>query len=151
MLIHYFSSKQLFKLHTQLNTDTVTLGNLPLCQVLLMNDSQYPWLILVPRREDVMEIYQLTRQDRQQLEIESNLISELLMTHFNGDKFNVAALGNVVEQLHIHHIVRFKTDPAWPKPVWGTLPTIAYTDAALNQRAHELTSLLKTQGIFSAC
>lgn len=133
----------MYQLHSQLSADTITLGELPLCHVLLMNDAQYPWLILVPRRADISEIFQLEAPDRQQLEMESCAVSELLMTHFNGDKLNIGALGNMVPQLHIHHIVRFKTDAAWPKPVWGTLPSLAYTEKLLKQRHKELIGLLK--------
>lgn len=135
----------MFQLHPQLAADTITLGKLSLCQVLLMNDSQYPWLILVPQRADIEEIYQLNQQDRQQLELESTSIATLLMEHFQGDKFNVAALGNVVSQLHIHHIVRFKNDAAWPKPVWGASPVIPYTNDLLTKKITELQMLLSKQ------
>jgi len=108
-----------FSLHPQLENDCIEIADLPLCKVLLCNDSSYPWFILVPRVIDVSEIYQLEWQDQQQFLNESSLLSELLMTEFKGDKMNVAALGNVVPQLHIHHVVRYKTDACWPKPIWG--------------------------------
>ena len=108
-----------FLLHPQLVQDTIELVDFPLCKLLLCNDSTYPWFILVPKVANISEIYQLDWQQQQQLLNESSLVSELLMQVFAGDKMNVAALGNVVEQLHVHHVVRFKTDPQWPKPIWG--------------------------------
>ena len=131
------------QLHPQLYADTVTLGLLPLSRVLLMNDAQYPWLILVPQRAGITEVFQLSAKDRQQLDQESCSIASILMTHFQADKLNIAALGNVVPQLHIHHIVRFKSDVAWPKPVWGTKPSIPYSKKQLAQRSEELITLLE--------
>ena len=115
-----------FVLHEMLVRDTVELIDLPLSKLLLMNDSQYPWFILVPRIADVEDIYQLDWQDQQQLLNESSLLSEMLMQVFQGKKMNVAALGNVCSQLHIHHVVRFENDVAWPNPVWGQCPAVAY-------------------------
>ena len=131
------------QLHPQLYADTVTLGLLPLSRVLLMNDAQYPWLILVPQRAGRTEVFQLSAKDRQQLDQESCSIASILMTHFQADKLNIAALGNLVPQLHIHHIVRFKSDAAWPKPVWGTKPSIPYSKEQLAQRSEELIALLE--------
>ena len=116
-----------FTLHPQLQQDCIELADFPLCKLLLSNDSHYPWFILVPKIVDVSEIFQLSWQDQQQLLNESSLLSEVLMQVFAGDKMNVAALGNMVPQLHIHHIVRFKADACWPDPVWGKEPAIAYT------------------------
>ncbi len=120
-----------FSLHPQLTTDGIELADLPLCKLLLCNDSAYPWFILVPKVADISEIYQLDWQQQQQLLNESSLLSELLMQTFNGDKMNVAALGNVVEQLHVHHVVRFKSDAQWPKPIWGQQPLTPYSEAEL--------------------
>jgi len=141
----------MFKLHPQLFADTVPIGDLPLCRVLLVNDSQYPWLVLVPRRVDILETYQLSEDDQQQLLIESNTLSSLLMNHFNGNKLNVAALGNMVPQLHIHHIVRFTNDPTWPKPVWGMLPSRPYQQGELNSTIHELTKLVSSKFNLKPC
>ena len=141
----------MFELHPQLSADTFVIGDLPLCRLLLVNDSQYPWLILVPRRAGIKESYQLNESDRQQLMIESNTLGRLLMNHFNGDKLNVAALGNMVPQLHIHHIVRFRTDPTWPQPVWGVLPSLAYKVNALNTLIFELTELVTSKLDLQAC
>jgi diadenosine tetraphosphate (Ap4A) HIT family hydrolase len=129
--VMYMSDEKEFILHQQLATDSFVLAELPLSTLLLCNDSAYPWFILVPRVADIAEIYQLDWQQQQQLLNESSLLSELLMQVFKGDKMNVAALGNVVEQLHLHHVVRFKDDVSWPKPVWGQQALTPYTDEAL--------------------
>lgn len=120
-----------FALHRQLAADCHVLGDAPLCRLLLMNDARYPWCILVPRRDEVREIYQLGAADRLQLLEESTTLGRALMQAFAGHKLNVAALGNVVPQLHLHHVVRFRDDAAWPAPVWGRLPALPYDDAAL--------------------
>ena len=117
----------MFELDHRLANDTVLVGNLPLSRVLLMNDQQYPWVILVPRRENIREIFQLSLADQQQLSRESSELSAWMSSHFSAEKMNVAALGNLVPQLHIHHIARFTGDPAWPKPVWGVLPAHNYS------------------------
>jgi diadenosine tetraphosphate (Ap4A) HIT family hydrolase len=108
-----------FDLHPQLAQDTHYVTDLPLCRVLLMNEARYPWFILVPRRAGIREIHELPAADRQQLWAESNQISRALMALFQPDKLNLAALGNMVPQLHLHHIARFQSDAAWPAPVWG--------------------------------
>lgn len=99
-----------------------------------MNDSNYPWLILVPKREGVREIFELSESDQQQLLRESSMVSRLLVELFSPDKINIAALGNMVPQLHIHHIARFTSDPAWPAPVWGHSKAVPYA----KKRADEL-------------
>jgi diadenosine tetraphosphate (Ap4A) HIT family hydrolase len=121
----------LFLLHPQLVQDTIELADFPLCKLLLCNDSAYPWFILVPKVANTSEIYQLDWQQQQQLLNESSLLSELLMQVFAGDKMNVAALGNMVEQLHVHHVVRFKTDSQWPKPIWGQQAAKPYSEAEI--------------------
>jgi diadenosine tetraphosphate (Ap4A) HIT family hydrolase len=120
-----------FLLHPQLVQDTIELADFPLCKLLLCNDSAYPWFILVPKVANTSEIYQLDWQQQQQLLNESSLLSELLMQVFAGDKMNVAALGNMVEQLHVHHVVRFKTDSQWPKPIWGQQAAKPYSEAEI--------------------
>jgi len=119
-------------IHPQLANDCLVLGRFPLCHFLLVKDANYPWFILLPDRDDIQEIYQLSERDQNQLLIESSELSSKLMQIFNGDKFNIAALGNQVPQLHLHHIVRYKTDPAWPGPVWGKVPARAYSDLQLD-------------------
>jgi diadenosine tetraphosphate (Ap4A) HIT family hydrolase len=120
-------------LHPQLAADCKVLGRFPLCHLLLVNDCNYPWFILVPDRADIREIYQLEATDRNQLLDESCLLSEFLMNEFNGDKLNVAALGNLVPQLHLHHVVRYESDPAWPTPVWGKHAALPYSETALEE------------------
>ena len=119
-------------IHSQLSADCIALGRFSLCHLLLMNDSNYPWFILVPDRDDIREIYQLDAADREQLLDESCRLSEFVMSAFGGDKLNVAALGNQVPQLHLHHIVRYESDAAWPAPIWGKHPALPYSDPALN-------------------
>lgn len=115
-------------LHDQLKQDCFVLGRFSLSALLLMNDSRYPWFILVPQREGIREIYQLSEADQQQLIHESSLLAACIEKEFKADKINIAALGNVVPQLHIHHIVRYRTDPVWPAPVWGKMPATAYSE-----------------------
>ncbi len=117
----------------QLADDCIVLGHLPLCHLLLMNDRQYPWFILVPARTDIREIYQLDFADRQQLMDESCQLSEFLIEAYAGDKLNVAALGNQVPQLHLHHIVRYVSDVAWPAPIWGKQAPQAYSPTAIEE------------------
>ena len=133
----------MFSLHPQLSADTVVVGELSLCQVLLAKDANYPWLILVPMRSDVTEIYQLSESDQQQLLKESSLVAEKTMALFGGDKMNVAALGNMVPQLHLHHIVRFRTDAAWPGPSWGAVEAKPYAEDELAQRVERLRGALE--------
>lgn len=107
------------ELHPQLEKDCLLLGQFELCKLLLMKDANYPWFILVPDRQAVTEIYQLDEADQQQLMRESSIMAKLLVEDFSADKVNIAALGNVVPQLHVHHVARYQDDPAWPAPVWG--------------------------------
>ncbi|MGE3145546.1 MAG: HIT domain-containing protein [Pseudorhodoplanes sp.] len=117
-------AKPAFVLHPQLARDTVLLGELVLCRVLIVNDANYPWLMLVPRRADIVEIIDLDEVERAQLMTEIALVGGTLKQVTQCDKLNVAALGNVVPQLHVHLIARRKTDVAWPKPVWGAAQAV---------------------------
>ena len=121
------------EIHPQLRKDCLILGRFQLCHLLLMNDANYPWFILVPDRVDISEIYQLEAADQQQLWLESTVLSTRIMRILQGDKLNVAALGNMVPQLHMHHIVRYRNDRAWPSPVWGKFPSVAYSERELEQ------------------
>jgi len=132
-----------FNLHPQLKNDCIELMEFPLCKLLLCNDSAYPWFILVPRVNDISETYQLNWQQQQQLLNESSLLAELLMQIFNGDKMNVAALGNVVQQLHVHHVVRYKSDVSWPKPIWGQQALTPYSNDELAQLKDKLLPALE--------
>ena len=116
----------MFKLDERLDKDTFFISDVPLCRVLLMNDNQFPWLILVPRVADVAEIIDLDEAQQQQFLKESGFVSHVLKQKTQCDKLNVAALGNMVKQLHIHHVARFTHDVAWPKPVWGNQPACPY-------------------------
>jgi diadenosine tetraphosphate (Ap4A) HIT family hydrolase len=120
-------------LHSQLQRDTVPIGDLPLCRVLLINDANYPWILLVPRRPEVSEISDLSYVEQAQLMSEITEASRSLKALTQCDKINVAALGNAVPQLHVHVIARFRGDAAWPKPVWGQVPARAYEQAALQK------------------
>lgn len=122
-----------FTLHPTLARDTVEVTRLPLCRVLLMKDRRFPWLLLVPERESVREIHELPLGDRQTLIEEIAQASQVLTRLFHPDKLNVAALGNIVPQLHIHLVARTTTDPAWPGPVWGFGRTEAYAEGALEE------------------
>lgn len=122
----------MFTLHPRLELDCIFLGQFELCSLLLMNDSRYPWFILVPEREDITEIYELSDEDQLLLLKESNFVSQILKHYFHADKINIAALGNVVPQLHVHHIARYTNDPAWPAPVWGKGESLQYTEEQLD-------------------
>ena len=132
-----------FQLDPRLAADTFLVGETPLSQVLLMNDARYPWLILVHRRSDVAEPYQLSEADQAQLWRESMRLGEAMKAHFAADKLYIAALGNQVAQLHVHHIARFHADDAWPGPVWGVGSAVPYSDPALEVLKGELRSLLQ--------
>jgi diadenosine tetraphosphate (Ap4A) HIT family hydrolase len=132
----------MFELHPQLIQDSFTIGDFPLCRLLLINDKSYPWFILVPRRSQIREIFELEDGDQRQLLKESSHLSQVLVKIFQADKLNVAALGNMVPQLHIHHIVRYRDDQAWPQPVWGFFPAQAYTERALQEICGNVAALL---------
>ena len=128
----------MIELHPQLKKDSVQLGEFTLCALLLINDSNYPWFILLPNRKNISEIHQLTYQDQQQLFTESMFFCQCLEDIFHPDKLNIAALGNIVPQLHIHHIARFKEDACWPAPVWGSTAAIPYTERQLENIKKQL-------------
>lgn len=132
----------MFVLDDRLLKDSYVLGRFSLSLLLLAKDANYPWCILVPEREDTFELYHLQEADQQQLTKESNHLAEVMNGIFNADKMNVAALGNMVKQLHIHHIVRFSQDAAWPQPIWGAVGAISYKSDALLERISKLKSAL---------
>jgi len=129
------------ELHPQLKQDSLILGHFPLCTLLLIKDANYPWFVLVPDREDVTEIFQLSKEDQIQLIHESSCLAEALAKGFNADKMNIAAIGNMVPQLHIHHIVRYKNDPCWPVPVWGKIPPLKYNNETLKLVLEKIKTL----------
>ena len=139
-----------FELHPQLAKDCFVVGDLPLDRVLLMNDANYPWLVLVPRRAGLRELHELEETDLGQFWRESAEVGRRLMAHFGGGKFNVAALGNQVPQLHVHHVVRHAKDAAWPRPIWGVVPAVPYTREQVVERCGTLAALLASAGCIPA-
>jgi len=131
-----------FSLHPKLKEDCLPLGRLELSLVLLMNDSRFPWCLLVPERVGASEIYLLDPPDQQMLMHESVVLSKALVEAYRPDKLNVAALGNQVPQLHVHHIARFRSDAAWPHPVWGVGKAVAYEPASLSANMERLANKL---------
>lgn len=132
----------MFTLDSCLQQDCLLIGDFPLSRLLLMNDAQYSWFILVPRREEVSELFQLDAEDQRQLWMETTLLAETLKDTFAADKMNVATLGNVVSQLHMHVIVRKRGDIAWPAPVWGRYPAVAYTGEQVEALKQKLRLVL---------
>ena len=123
------TASDVWQLHPQLVQDTAVIGDLPLSRLLVSNDANYPWLLLVPRRVDAGEIIDLGEADQSQLLIEIASVSRALKDVTGCHKLNIAAIGNVVPQLHVHIVARRRDDPAWPKPVWGAVPARAYDPA----------------------
>jgi len=134
-----------FKLHSQLKKDSIKIGHFSLSQLLLINDSQYPWFVLVPERINLIEIYQLSEPEQILLQQESSLLASTLVNCFKADKINIAAIGNLVPQLHIHHIVRYKHDVAWPAPVWGKFDAIPYTEQQIKKIKIQMADALSTK------
>lgn len=128
----------MFELDSRLQSDTYKVGEWPLSILLMHRDSNFPWFILVPKRAGVSEIYDLNEADQLLLLAESRRLANAIGEIFRPDKLNVAALGNVVKQLHVHHIARFVSDPVWPKPVWGAIAEQAYDDETLRTRIASL-------------
>jgi len=131
-----------FELHSRLAADTAFVADWKLCRVLLMNDARYPWLILVPRRNDVTEIFELAPEDREMLMAEIALVSERLKHFTHAAKINVGALGNLVPQLHTHIVARNPGDAAWPGPVWGHGRAEPYSASSLETLVGELVKTL---------
>jgi diadenosine tetraphosphate (Ap4A) HIT family hydrolase len=123
----------MFKLDPQLKKDTFFIKDLKLCQLLLMNNSLYPWFILVPKKANLVEIIDLSKNDQELLMEEIAAVSKVLKHHLHPKKLNVANLGNMVPQLHIHIIARFEDDLHFPKPVWGQQGHRPYKDAELKK------------------
>lgn len=132
----------MFVLDARLVQDTFTVGDFPLSRLLLSNDSNYPWFILVPRRADIAEVFELSESDQLQLWKETVTLSSLLNAAFKADKINVAALGNVVSQLHMHVIVRYRADVAWPAPVWGKHTAQPYSSEQVAALVRQLKDVL---------
>ncbi|ANW23565.1 HIT family hydrolase [Vibrio coralliilyticus] len=132
-----------FELHPQLAKDTSVIGHFPLTIALLHKDNAVPWVILVPKRENLKELHHLPMQEQQQFLLESQAVSQALEATFHPDKLNLGALGNMVPQLHVHHIARFKDDVAWPGPVWGN------TQGDFRSEEEQQAILSKIQNVLS--
>ena len=117
-----------FELHKDLKRDGFLVGTFPLCLVLLINDRRYPWFVLVPKRPGLRELFELDDSDYVEFGRESKLFGSRILQSFEGTKLNVAALGNMTPQLHVHHVVRQESDFAWPKPIWGMGRLEPYAD-----------------------
>ena len=128
----------MFKLDLQLEDNTLQVKELALCQIRLVNDRRYPWLILVPQKNGLTEIHDLSEEDQSRLIIEITTITRVIEKLFQPEKINVGALGNIVSQLHIHVIARFREDDTWPGAVWGNGKPLHYT----GNKARKLIKLL---------
>lgn len=130
------------QLDERLVRDSYPVAELPLCQLRLMDDTRFPWLILIPRRAEVSEVFDLNEADRQQLWREASEVGYMLKTLTQADKINIANLGNVVAQLHVHIVARLRGDNAWPGPVWGQGQPQPYDlDGLASMRDHLLARL----------
>ena len=137
-----------FELDKRLANDCIVMGDFPLCRLLLMNDANYPWFILVPRRADATEIYHLSKKEQHQLIDESSMLAEIMTDSFSARKMNIANLGNMVAQLHIHHVARHEGDSAWPGPVWGKHPAVPYTQEKINKIHSRIKSMITEEASF---
>jgi diadenosine tetraphosphate (Ap4A) HIT family hydrolase len=135
---HHPAEPARYELHPQLAADSHPLASLALCDLRLLDDANYPWLVLVPRVAGARELIDLGTDQRRQLSDEIDLAARLLRDVFRPFKLNVAALGNLVPQLHVHAIARFEGDPAWPAPVWGRVAARPYEPEALVERMQAL-------------
>ena len=131
-----------FLLNQQLEGDSIFIDDLPLCKFLLMNDSNYPWFLLVPRIDNIKELYDLSESNRAQLDFETVEVSKFIQSSFKPEKINIASLGNIVPQFHVHIIARYTDDISWPNPVWGKFPFNEY-------KSDQSERLLKVSKIFS--
>jgi diadenosine tetraphosphate (Ap4A) HIT family hydrolase len=137
-----------FTLHPQLENDTTTIGEFPLCTVLLAKDDSVPWLILVPKADGIRELHHLSMEKQQQFLVESQVVCQALETLFKPDKINIGALGNMVPQLHIHHVARFISDIAWPGPIWGNHAGKFRSEDAQQALIQQLCDTLKKERTF---
>ncbi|VVM81982.1 hypothetical protein PS664_02331 [Pseudomonas fluorescens] len=138
-----------FALDQRLQQDTLVIGDFPLCRLLLSNDANYPWFILVPRINGISEVFQLDVANQHTLWQETTALAQWLNEGFSADKMNIGALGNVVSQLHVHVIVRTRDDAAWPAPVWGKHPARPYTQEQLAAVRARLREWLPADFIFT--
>ncbi|GAL23642.1 diadenosine tetraphosphate (Ap4A) hydrolase and other HIT family hydrolases [Vibrio variabilis] len=139
-----------FELHPQLTKDTSLLGEFPLSLALLHRDDSVPWVILVPKKADLTELHHLPMQEQQQFLLESEVVNRALEALFTPDKLNFGALGNMVPQLHVHHIARFKNDIAWPGPLWGSTKGEYRSDADQQTLVQRIQSQLAESELFKS-
>lgn len=132
-------------LHPQLKQDCLYLGHSELSHLLLVNDARFPWFLLVPDRENISELIELSDQDRQQLHHESYILSKAMLDCLQPDKLNIACIGNVVPQLHMHHVARFTNDDCWPAPVWGQGEATPYTNSNSDRLINSVKDAIKRQ------
>lgn len=133
----------MFELHPQLAKDCFVLGDFPLSRLLMMNDYHYPWFILVPRKENIKESFELDAQEQQVLNEECNFLARTIKQLFSAHKMNIAALGNQVPQLHVHVIARYDFDTCWPSPIWGRAQHLAFEKHQLLERINKLIPALQ--------
>ena len=134
----------MYQLATTLENETLLIGYFPLSEVRLMQDARYPWVILIPRREGIIELFDLTEPDQRQLQRESLFVAQQMKIAFSAKKMNIANLGNIVTQLHLHHIARFVDDESWPLPVWGRGERQPYPATEIAKRQDEYQQLFHT-------
>ena len=133
-----------FHIHEQISSSCIELGDWPLSRVLLKNNAEYPWLLLVPRVDGIQEINELTTTQRYQLMDEINALSTIVKTYFQPDKLNIATLGNIVSQLHVHVVARYQHDKLWPHSIWqAAQTTVAYAETPLAQLKEALSELIQ--------
>ena len=128
---HRMVTESTWSLHPQLAAETVSVGDLALSRVLLANDANYPWLILVPRRPGLTELIDLKPKEQVQLLTEIDAAARALKSITECEKLNIAAIGNLVTQLHVHVVARRHSDAAWPKPIWAVAPPTAYDERSI--------------------
>ena len=131
-----------FQLHPQLAADTHLICRAENCQILLMDDARFPWIVLVPEVAGIRELYELSERQQQQAYQSILHVSKSLAEYSNAEKMNVAALGNQLPQLHIHIIARYQSDAAWPGPVWGVGQAESYSADQLQQTLSDLGTVL---------
>jgi diadenosine tetraphosphate (Ap4A) HIT family hydrolase len=132
----------MFILDSKLQADSFFIHDFSLSRLLLMNDKNYPWLILTPRKPNLVEIIDLSIAEQKILLEEINLIAKILKEKFLADKLNIANLGNMVKQLHVHVIARFKNDKAFPKPVWGAFEALPYSESEAREMINKIKSFI---------
>jgi diadenosine tetraphosphate (Ap4A) HIT family hydrolase len=136
----------MFQLDERLASSSELAFDLPLGQVRMANESRYPWLLLIPRKPNVREIIDLSAAEQGQIWRESAFLATMLNTLHNPDKLNVAAIGNIVEQCHVHHVARWRNDAAWPDPIWGKFPPTPYIDEEKQNRLALYRDYFNQQG-----